>query len=134
MHHNSYEEIQNILENYKTVAIVGLSAKPHRASYDIANYLIRNGYKVIPVNPNYDEILGEKVYKSLSEIPDEVELVNIFRRSEDVEPVVREAIEIKAKAVWMQLGIYNDKAAELAKKAGLKVVMDSCIKIEHSML
>lgn len=130
------EEIKDILRNFKTVAVVGISPKEDRPSYTVASYLKSKGYRIIPVRPDGDEILGEKVYHSLSEIPKEikVEVVDIFRRSEDVPPVVEEAIQQGAKAVWMQEGVIHKEAAEKAEKAGLKVVMDRCMKKEHQRL
>ena len=134
MHQNSKDEIDYILKNYKTIAVVGLSKNVYRPSHDIAQYLLRNNYKVIPVNPGYSEVLGLKCYKSLLDIPEEVEVVNIFRRSDQVVPIVEQAVAVGAKAVWMQLGVYNEQAATIARNAGLMVIMDSCIKIEHAIL
>ncbi|MFH0885087.1 MAG: CoA-binding protein [Candidatus Micrarchaeota archaeon] len=122
-----------ILRNAKTVAVVGLSDKPERPSYGVASYLLSKGYRIIPVNPNLSEWKGIKAYRSLLEIPGDirVDIVDIFRKSEDVPPIVDEAIAIHAKTVWMQLGIVNEIAAEKARGAGLDVVMDKCMKIEH---
>lgn len=128
------EEIVNILKSARTIAIVGLSDKPDRDSYRVASYLKEHGYKIIPVNPKCSEILGEKCYPDLSSIPEKVDVVDIFRKPEAVPSVVDEAIKIGAGAVWMQLGIAHNEAAEKARKAGLKVVMSRCIKIEHSRL
>jgi predicted CoA-binding protein len=130
------EEIKNTLHNFKTVAVVGISPKDDRPSYVVASYLKSKGYRIIPVRPDGDEILGEKVYRSLSDIPKEigVDVVDIFRRSEDVPPVVEEAIQRRAKVVWMQEGVIHEEAGEKAEKAGLKVVMDRCIKKEHQRL
>ncbi len=130
------EEIKDILRNSKTIAVVGISPKEDRPSYIVASYLKSKGYRIIPVRPDGDEILGEKVYHSLSEIPKEirVEVVDIFRRSEDVPPVVEEAIQRGAKAIWMQEGVIHKEAGEEAEKAGLKVVMDRCMKKEHQRL
>ena len=130
----SNDEIKEILENYKTVAVVGLSTDPSKPSYRVAEYLKNNGYKIIPVNPGAKEILGEKSYPDLKSIPEKVEIVDIFRKPEAIPPVVDEAIKIGAKAVWMQLGLCHTEAAENARKAGLTVVMNKCIKIDHSML
>lgn len=127
-------QIKAILKQTKNIAIVGLSPKTARPSNMVGRYLVAQGFTVIPVNPGQDEILGEKCYPSLNEIDQPVDLVNIFRRSEDVLPIVKAAIAIKAKAVWMQEGIVNEEAAELAKNAGLEVVMDRCIKVDHSQL
>jgi len=130
------EDIKKILSNYKTVAVVGISPKEERPSYVVTSYLQSKGYRIIPVRPDGDEILGEKVYHSLTEIPKEikVEVVDIFRKSEDVPPIVDEAIRRGAKAVWMQEGIIHKEAGDKAEKAGLKVVMDRCMKKEHQRL
>lgn len=123
-------EVADILKNSKTIAVVGLSPKENRPSNEVARYLLDAGYKVIPVNPGQDEILGQICYPNLSSIPVKVDVVDIFRRSEDIPPIVEEAVNIKAKVVWMQLGIVNEKAAAVAKSAGLKVVMDRCMKMD----
>ena len=127
-------EIADILKNSKTIAVVGLSPKENRASNQVASYLIDAGYTVIPVNPGQDEILGQKCYPNLKEIPVKVDVVDIFRKPEDIPPVVEEAIAVKAETVWMQLGISNEQAASMAHDAGLKVIMDRCIKIDHMNL
>jgi predicted CoA-binding protein len=123
-----------------TIAVVGLSKDPTRPSHDVAKYLQSRGYRIIPINPTVDEVLGEKSYPSLISLPEnlkrEVEVVDIFRRSEDVPPIVEEAIKLHQsyqhpKAIWMQLGIVNEASAKRAKEAGLQVVMDRCMKIEH---
>ncbi len=133
------EEIKSIFAR-KTIAVVGLSKDPEKHSHRVASYLKSQGYKIIPVNPTADEILGEKCYKGLLEIPEDIqktiEIVDIFRPSEEVQPIAEQAVELKKKhkrlrAVWMQLGISNDKAAETAKKAGIEVVMDMCMMREH---
>ncbi len=130
------EELREILLGCKTVAVVGISPKEDRPSYRVASYLKSNGYRMIPVRPDGDAILGEKVYHSLIEIPDEVkiDIVDIFRRSENVPPIVREAIQRGAKVVWMQEGVAHEEAGAKAEKAGLKVVMDRCMKKEHQRL
>lgn len=128
------EEIEGILKEGRTVAVVGLSPKPDRPSYVVARYLQAQGYRIIPVNPNTQEILGEKAYPTLLSIPEKVDIVDIFRRPEEVPPVVEEAIKIGARVVWMQEGIVNEAAAQRAKEAGLKVVMDRCLKKEHQRL
>ena len=125
------DEIKEILTSYKTIAIVGISNKPDRDSYIVAEYLLNQGYKIIPVNPNIDTVLGLKAYPDLISIPEDIEIVDIFRRPEFVDEVVDQAIEKGAKVVWMQLGVINESAAEKARKAGLKVVMNKCIKVEH---
>jgi len=121
-----------ILEKYKRIAMVGLSANQYRPSHFAARYLIAEGYDIIPVNPREPEILGRKSYPDLKSIPGAVEVVDIFREAAVVPPLVEEAIEIGAKVVWMQLGVINDEAAERARAAGLEVVMDRCMKIEHA--
>jgi len=130
------EEIKKILSNFKTVAVVGISPKENRPSYAVASYLKSKGYQIIPVRPDGEEILGEKVYHSLLEIPKEikVEVVDIFRKSEDVPPIVEEAIQRGARAVWMQEEVIHKEAGEKAEKAGLKIVMDRCMKKEHQRL
>lgn len=126
--------IENILRKFHTIAVVGLSDKPERASFDVAKYLQSHGYRIIPVNPAISEVLGEKAYPNLSAAPEKIDIVDIFRKSEDVGPVVDEAIKIGAKVVWMQLGISNEEAARKATQAGLEVVMDRCMKHEHYLL
>lgn len=126
-------KIRQIL-SFQTIAVVGCSPKEHRASHQVASYLRMVGYKMIPVNPGYPSILGEKCYPNLLEIREKVDIVNIFRRSEHVFPIVRDAVKIGAKAVWMQDGIIHDLAAEEAEKAGLLVVMNDCIMREHHRL
>jgi predicted CoA-binding protein len=130
------ERMPHILNHCRTIAVVGLSPKPHRASFDVARYMQANGYRIIPVNPNAAEVLGEKAYSTLLEAAkhEKIDLVNCFRNSEDIPPVVDEAIAIGAKAVWMQLGIANAPAAAKAEAAGLLVVQDHCIKIDHRVL
>jgi len=130
------EELREILTSCKTVAVVGISAREDRPSYIVASYLKSKGYRMIPVRPDGDVILGEKVYHSLMEIPKEVkiDLVDIFRRSEDVPPIVDQAIQQGAKVVWMQEGVVHQEAGAKAEKAGLKVVMDRCMKKEHQRL
>ena len=128
------EKIGRILKENHAVAVVGLSANWYRPSYFAAKYLQDHGYKIIPVNPNYEEILGEKCYPSLLEIPEPVDVVQIFRKPEDVPPIVEQAIKIGAKVIWMQLGVINGEAARIAEDAGLDVVMDRCMNIEHARL
>lgn len=128
------EKIKKVLEESKTIAVVGLSPDTSRPSYMVANYLKRCGYKIIPVNPIYPDILEEKSYASLKDVPEKVDIVDIFRRSEDVLPIVEDAIKIKAKVVWMQEGITNLDAVKKAKENGLLVVMDRCMYKEHRRL
>jgi len=130
----SIETIKRILTEYKTIAVVGLSAKWNRPSHFAAKYMKGHGYKIIPVNPAYDEILGEKCYPSLLDIPGPVDIVDIFRRPEDVPPIVEDAITIEAKVLWMQLTIEHEEAAARAREAGLEVIMNRCVKIEHGRL
>ena len=125
------EVVKAILENHKTVTVVGLSPKPERDSHMVAQYLKEHGYRIVPVNPGQKEILGAKSYPNLKAIPFRIEIVNVFRRPEAIPPIVDDAIEIGAKVVWMQLGIAHNQAAEKAREAGLEVVMNKCIKIEH---
>jgi len=126
------EEIKEILQSSKTIAIVGLSADESKDSYRVAKYLKEHGYKIIPVNPKYSEILEEKCYPDLKSIPEKVDIVDIFRKPEAVPSIVYDAIEIGAKVIWMQLGICHNVAAEKARNAGLKVVMNKCTKVEHA--
>ena len=127
-------EIKEILNKYKTIAVVGLSDNPTRPSYQVATYLIDKGYKIYPVNPKYNEILGLKCYPDLKSIPLKIDIVDVFRRPEHLEEVVKESVEIGAKVLWFQLGVINHQAAQKAQDLGLKVVMDRCIKIEHRKL
>jgi hypothetical protein len=130
----SDEKIREMLSQTTTIAVVGLSPNPSRPSYGVANYLKNKNYRIIPVNPGYPEVLGEKSYPTLSDIPEKVDVVDIFRRPEYVPPIVDEAIKIKARVIWMQSGIVNYEAAQKAKKAGLLVVMDRCMAVAHSIL
>ena len=125
------DPIAALLRGSRTIAVVGLSSKHFRPSYGVAQYLQAAGYRIIPVNPNEREVLGEKSYATLEDVPEKVDIVNIFRRSEEVLPVVESAIRIGAKAVWMQEGVIHPEAAERARQAGLVVVMDLCILKEH---
>lgn len=122
---------QQILASSRVVAMVGLSANPERPSNGVARYLMGKGYQVIPVNPNEKEILGETCYPDLASIPEPVDVVDVFRKSEDVLPIAEEAVRIGAKALWMQEGVKNRQAAALARQAGLKVVMDKCMRKRH---
>ncbi len=129
---NDIDDTINRILKMRTIAVVGLSPKPERASHDVARYLLDQGYKIIPVNPVQEEILGLKCYPNLSAIPEPVDLVDVFRRPEHCAAIAEEAVAIGAKALWLQLGIANDEAARLASDGGLLVVMDHCIKIEHA--
>jgi hypothetical protein len=127
----SVDPIRDILTKYKTIAVVGLSSNPVRPSYGVTEYMQGSGYQIIPVNPNETDVLGEPSYASLEEVPQRIEIVDIFRRPEEVPPVVDAAIRAGAKVIWMQQGIANEAAAEKARAAGLTVVMDACILVEH---
>jgi predicted CoA-binding protein len=126
--------IESILREARTVAVVGLSPRLDRPSYEVAAYLQSQGYRIIPVNPTADEILGEKCYPDLKSVPEEIDVVDVFRRPEDVKEVVEQAIRVGARAVWMQLGVVNEEAAARARQAGLAVVMDRCMLMEHRRL
>jgi uncharacterized protein len=126
--------LRRILLEYKRVAVVGLSADWSRPSYFAAKYLLDHGFDIVPVNPKYEEILGQKCYPDLKSIPEPVDIVDLFQKTERVPAFVDEAISIKAKLVWMQLGIINEEAAQKARDAGLEVVMDKCMKIEYARL
>jgi predicted CoA-binding protein len=131
---NNDKELKEVLSSARVIAVVGHSDKPHRTSYEIAQYLRRAGYTVYPVNPTLDEIDGQKCYASLSEVPESIDIVDVFRRSEYLPGVVEDAIAAGAKAVWAQLGVHDSQAAERAEQAGLKMVMDRCIKVDHARL
>jgi len=126
--------IKELLTKSRTVAVVGLSNKPERDSYQVAEYLQKHGYRVIPVNPVLSEVLGEKAYPDLASIPEPVDIVNVFRRSEEVPAVVSAALPVKPAAIWLQLGVVNGEAAAVVGKQGVAVIMDRCIKIEHNRL
>lgn len=139
----SQDQIREILRKAKTIAVVGLSKKPEKDSCRVSTYLQQHGYRIIPVNPFVDEVLGEKSYKSLLDIPVEIQktidIVDIFRKQENIPPVVKQVIALKAMfgrvfVVWLQLGIVNEHAAEAARKVGLVVVMDKCLMVEHQHL
>lgn len=125
------DPISQILKNSRTIAVVGLSSRTHRPSYGVAQYLQSAGYKIIPVNPEEKEVLGEKAYARLEDVPEHVDIVDIFRRSEFVPEIVESAIRIGAHGVWMQEGVIHPEAAERARRAGLFVIMDSCILKQH---
>ena len=126
--------LRRILAQNKVLAVVGLSAQWHRPSYFAAKYMMEHGYRVIPVNPQYQEVLGQKCYASLRDIPEKVDLVDVFRKTADVMPVAEDAIAIGARVFWQQLGVTNEAAAARARAAGLETVMDHCVKIEHGRL
>jgi predicted CoA-binding protein len=129
--HRSTDAILELLNKYRTLAVVGLSSNRARPSFGVTEYMQEAGYRIIPVNPNETEVLGEHSYARLEDVPEKVDIVNVFRRAEDVPPVVQSAIRIGAKVVWMQSGIENEAAAEMARAAGLVVIEDACILVEH---
>lgn len=132
--HPDREQLKAILQEADTIAVVGLSDKPDRTSYMVSEAMQAKGYRIVPVNPNAETILGEQCYAALADIPFQVDLVNVFRRSEHCPDVAREAAAIGAKTLWLQLGVFSEEAAELAAAAGMNVVMDRCIKVEDSIL
>jgi predicted CoA-binding protein len=131
---NNDRTMKDILLSAKTIASVGLSSNTEKESYWIVSYLKDQGYHIIPVNPTATEILGEKAYPDLASIPEKIDVVQVFRKSEDVPPVVDDAIKVGAKVVWMQEGIVNEEAAQKAREAGLQVVMDACMRATHRRL
>ncbi len=128
------DAIREAIEKSKVIAVVGLSNKPERPSYQVAEFLKERGYKIIPVNPRVDEVLGEKSYPDLTSIPEKIDLVDVFRKSEDVLPIAEQALKIKPSFFWMQEGIVNEDARELLEKNGIRVIMDRCIKKEITRL
>jgi predicted CoA-binding protein len=128
------ETLRRILATNRVIAVVGLSADWYRPSYFAAKYMQEHGYRIIPVNPKYERILGERCHASLADIPDKVDIVDVFRRTQDVPPIARQAIDIGAKVLWQQLGVVNEEADRLAREHGLDSVMDRCVKIEHARL
>lgn len=126
--------IEKILAQSKTIAVVGISDKAERPSYRVAKYLQDHGYRIIPVNPRLDEVLGEKCYSGLDSVPDKIDVVDIFRRPDDVLPIVKSAISLGVNTIWMQEGVVNEEAAHIAKAAGLNIIMDRCMLKEHSKL
>ncbi len=127
-------QLRHILKNAKVIAVVGHSDKPNRTSYQIANYLRQAGYTVYPVNPTVDKIDGKTSYPTLLDVPESIDIVNVFRRSEYLTDIVEEAINIGAPTVWAQLGVYSDEAAQRAQSADLTIVMDTCIKVAHQQV
>ena len=125
------EKMEALLRNSSNIAVVGLSPDPWRPSHEVTRYMRDQGYTIIPVNPNHSEIMGLECYPDLLSVPGPVDIVNIFRRSQAVPAIVEQAIAIKVGAVWMQLGVYHEQAARTAREAGLTVIMERCIKIEH---
>jgi predicted CoA-binding protein len=131
---NDIQTLRRILKENQTIAVVGLSADWFRPSYFAAKYMQQHGYRIVPVNPRYQEILGEPCYPSLAAIPGKVDIVDCFRKSRDIPAIAEGAIEIGAKVLWMQIGVVNESAAQRARAAGIEVVMDRCVKIEHARL
>jgi len=131
---NDDQMMKDILLSTRTIASVGLSSNQEKESYWIVSYLKDQGYRIIPVNPTADEILGEKAYPDLESVPEKIDVVQVFRKPEDVPPVVDSAIKVGAKVVWMQEGIVNEEAAQKAREAGLQVVMDACMRVTHRRL
>ncbi len=127
-------ELRRILKTNHTIAVVGLSADWYRPSYFAAKYMQEHGFRIIPVNPKYDEILGEKCYPNLKAIPEPVDIVDVFRKPDDCAPIAQDAVAIGAKVLWLQLGVVNEEAARVAEAGGLEVVMDRCVKIEYARL
>ncbi len=127
-------ELRRILKTNHTIAVVGLSADWYRPSYFAAKYMQEHGFRIIPVNPKYDEILGEKCYPNLKAIPEPVDIVDVFRKPDDCAPIAQDAVAIGAKVLWLQLGVVNEEAARIAEAGGLEVVMDRCVKIEYARL
>jgi len=128
------ERIKEILAGARNIAVVGLSDNPERTSYQVAEAMQQRGYRIIPVNPNAERILGETSYPSLADVPEQIDIVNVFRRPEQVVPIAEEAARIGAKVFWLQLGIVNEEAGRIAAAAGLDVIMDRCIKVEDAIL
>jgi predicted CoA-binding protein len=128
---DSNEKLRRILKSTRTIAVVGLSAQWHRPSYFAAKYLQDHGYRIIPVNPMYEEVLGEKCYRSLRDIPGPVDMVDCFRKSAEIPAIAQDAIALGARVLWMQLGVENAQARQRAEEAGLEVVENRCVKIEH---
>jgi len=129
----SNEEMAKILKDAKTIAVVGLSDNPSRTSYQIAKEMQRHGYKIIPVNPTIDEVLGEKSYASLTDIGEPIDIINVFRRSEFLPVLAKEAVKTNCKVFWAQLGVINEEAYHFLKKHDITTIMDTCIKVVHSI-
>ncbi len=132
--HDDIQTLRRILRENRVIAVVGLSANWYRPSYFAAKYMMEHGYAIVPVNPAYQEVLGQKCYAGLRDIPGKVDIVDCFRKTEDILPIAEAAIAIGAKVLWQQLGVRNEEAARKAEAAGLDTVMDRCVKIEHARL
>nr|WP_207952072.1 CoA-binding protein [Paenibacillus turpanensis] len=130
----SRDEIKDMLKHAGVIAVVGLSDNPERPAFYVSEAMQKKGYRIIPVHPTAKEVLGQKVYPSLSDVPEPIDIVNVFVRSEMTPPVAEEAVQVKAKAIWLQQGVFSEEAARIAKDGGLQVVMDRCIKVEDSIL
>lgn len=128
------DALRAILDRMRTIAVVGLSSKTTRHSYNVADYLQQVGYRIIPVNPNETEVLGERAYPTLLEVPETIDLVDVFRRAEHTPEVARDAVKVGAKVLWLQLGIVNEEARRIAEEGGLSVIMDACLMLEHDRL
>ncbi len=128
------EDLSRLLHTTRTIAVVGISDKPHRASHEVARYLMAAGYRVIPVNPQLSEVLGQPCYPDLASVPEPIDMVDVFRRPEELPEIVQAAIAVGAKSLWLQLGVVDEDQAEQASAAGLQVVMDRCVKIDHARL
>ncbi|MFC0014459.1 MULTISPECIES: CoA-binding protein [Allobacillus] len=133
MRNPSNETLKDILQNSKTIAVVGLSDKPERTSYQIAKIMQENGYRIIPVNPTVDEVLGEKSYPTLAEVPESIDIINVFRRSEFLPDIAKDAIKTDCKIFWAQLGVENEEAYDILKEHDFTVIMDLCIKVVHAV-
>ncbi len=131
---NTIPQLRRILKEYRTIAVVGLSADWYRPSYFAAKYMQEHGFRIIPVNPKYDTILGETCYPDLRSIPEPVDIVDVFRKPADCAPIAHDAVAIGAKVLWLQIGVVNDEARQIAEAGGLEVVMDHCVKIEYARL
>jgi predicted CoA-binding protein len=131
---NDITTLRRVLHDCRTIAVVGLSAEWHRPSYFAAKYMQEHGYKIVPVNPKYPEILGEKSYPDLASIPFAVDMVDVFRKPQDCVPIAQQAVAIGAKVLWLQIGVINEEAQRIAEEADLTVVMDRCVKIEYARL
>ena len=133
-HIPSDERLREILSGARTIAVVGLSSDPYRASHGVARYLKNQGYRIVPVNPGEEEVLGERAYASLLDVPEKIDIVDVFRRAEFTVDVAQDAVKAGAKVFWLQSGIVNEEAGRIAEEGGLDVVMDACMKIEHQRL
>ncbi len=131
---STVSHLRRILKDNHTIAVVGLSADWYRPSYFAAKYMQEHGFRIIPVNPKYNEILGERCYPNLASIPDKIDIVDVFRKSEDCAPIAKDAAAIGAKALWLQIGVMNDEARQIAEAAGMDFVQNRCVKIEYARL